>query len=216
MVYNVFSKLICILVMAEGGYDPTTENETPWEDHGIDHDDGDDAWDNVDWNAPLDPEDPEDPDRTQPFEPGASSTPYHEGEEHEMTNLPQEQTGMVHDPGEAAWKALTFIYPDAKATDLEAFYDPKTQRLKVKMAGAGKNTYFLYRISQQTGQERLNPDLTKEIKASLGSALEQSATLQQERDTNLREIVQKKNKLTQMQKAAQEVQERRQEIKKPS
>ena len=26
--------------MAEGGvFDPTTENETPWEDHGIDHDD---------------------------------------------------------------------------------------------------------------------------------------------------------------------------------
>ena len=27
--------------MAEGGYVPTTENETPWEDHGIDHDDND-------------------------------------------------------------------------------------------------------------------------------------------------------------------------------
>ena len=196
--------------MAEGGYDPTTENKTPREDHGIDHDDDDDAWGNIDWNAPIDPEDP---DRTQPFEPGASSTPYHEGEEHEMTNLPQEQTGMVHGPGEAAWKTLTFIYPDAKATDLEAFYDPKTQRLRVKMAGAGKKTYFLYRISQQTGQERLNPDLTKEIKAALGeSALEQSATLQQERDTNLREIVQKRDKLTQMQDAAQEVQERRQDL----
>ena len=196
--------------MAEGGYDPTTENKTPWEDHGIDHDDGDDAWDNFDLNTTVDPADP---DRTQSFKPGAASTPYHEGEEHEMTNLPQEQTGMVHGPGEAAWKTLTFIYPDAKATDLEAFYDPKTQRLKVKMAGAGKKAYFLYRISQQTSQERLNPDLTKEIKAALGeSALEQSETLQQERDTNLREIVQKKNKLTQMQDAAQEVQERRQDL----
>ena len=28
--------------MAEGGYDPDTENKTPWEDHGIDHDDDDD------------------------------------------------------------------------------------------------------------------------------------------------------------------------------
>ena len=30
--------------MAEGGYDPTTENETPWEDHGIDHDDDDEEY----------------------------------------------------------------------------------------------------------------------------------------------------------------------------
>ena len=89
MVYNVFSKLICILVMAEGGYDPTTENETPWEDHGIDHDDDDDeAWNNVDWDAPLDPEE------TQPFEPGASSTPYHEGEAHEMANMGEEGEGI--------------------------------------------------------------------------------------------------------------------------
>ena len=85
MVYNVFSKLICILVMAEGGYDPTTENKTPWEDHGIDHDDGDDdAWGNADWDAPVDP------DGTHPFEPGASSTPYHEGEAHEMANMGEE------------------------------------------------------------------------------------------------------------------------------
>ena len=90
MVYNVFSKLICILVMAEGGYDPTTENKTPWEDHGIDHDDDDEqeAWNNVDWNAPLDPEE------TQPFEPGASSTPYHEGEAHEMANMGEEGEGI--------------------------------------------------------------------------------------------------------------------------
>ena len=45
--------------MAEGGvYDPTTENETPWEDHGIDHDDDDEQEVNT----------------TQPFQPGASST----------------------------------------------------------------------------------------------------------------------------------------------
>ena len=191
--------------MAEGSYDPTTE-KTPLPDTGDDDDD------NLDWEAPV-VLDPEEPDRTQPFEPGGASTPYPEGEEHEMTNLPQEQTGMVHGPGEPAWNSLTFIYPDASATDLEAFYDPKTQRLKVKMAGAGKKAYFLYRISHQTGQERLNPDLTKEIKGALGeSALEQSETLQQERDTNLREIVQKKNKLVQMQDAAQEVKERRQDL----
>ena len=45
--------------MAEGGYDPTTENKTPWEDHGIDHDDDDEQEVNT----------------TQPFQPGAPSTP---------------------------------------------------------------------------------------------------------------------------------------------
>ena len=73
--------------MAEGGYDPTTENETPWEDHGIDHDDDDEVW-NTDLNVPADPE------KTQAFEPGASSTPYHEGEAHEMVHLPQEEEGL--------------------------------------------------------------------------------------------------------------------------
>ena len=74
--------------MAEGGYDPTTENKTPWEDHGIDHDDDDDDDDNFDWNDPLYPEE------TQPFEPGASSTPYHEGEAHEMANMGEEREGL--------------------------------------------------------------------------------------------------------------------------
>ena len=87
MVYNVFSKLICILVMAEGGYDPTTENKTPLEDHGIDHDDDDEVW-NADLNVPVDPEE------TQAFEPGASSTPYHEGEAHEMANMGEEGEGI--------------------------------------------------------------------------------------------------------------------------
>ena len=71
------------LVMAEGGYDPTTENETPWEDHGIDHDGDDD-----------------DDDTTGPGTPGASSTPYQPGpqyhpeEEHEMTHMGPEQEGL--------------------------------------------------------------------------------------------------------------------------
>ena len=62
-------------------YDPTTENETPWEDKGIDHDDDDE----------------EETNTTQPFTPGAASTPYqpqgatagpyHDGEAHEMRNF---------------------------------------------------------------------------------------------------------------------------------
>ena len=63
--------------MAEGGYDPTTENETPWEDHGIDHDGDDDD------TTPGTPA-----AASTPYRPGAPATPYHPGEEHEMTNLP--------------------------------------------------------------------------------------------------------------------------------
>ena len=61
-------------------------NEDPDLDHNIDHDDDDDD------------DDEEEVNTTQPFQPGASSTPYtpgaayHPGEEHEMTHLPREQS----------------------------------------------------------------------------------------------------------------------------
>ena len=74
-------------MMAEGGYDPTTENETPWEDHGIDHDDDD-----------------EEVNTTQPFQPGASSTPYHGGEEHEIANMDPEEEG--------AWRHKSLSLPN--------------------------------------------------------------------------------------------------------
>ena len=71
-------------------YDPSDENENPWEDQGIDHDDDDD--------------DEEEVDTTRPFQPGASSTPYqppgaasgpyHGGKEHEMTHFGSEQSGL--------------------------------------------------------------------------------------------------------------------------
>ena len=98
--------------MAEGGYDPTTENKTPREDHGIDHDDDDEqeAWNNVDWNAPVDPEE------TQPFEPGASSTPYHEGEAHEMANMGEEGEGIPLIP-----TYDDFVYTEDKETLVNRF-----------------------------------------------------------------------------------------------
>ena len=100
--------------MAEGGYDPTTENKTPWEDHGIDHDDDDEqeVWNNVDWNAPLDP------DGTHPFEPGASSTPYHEGEAHEMANMGEEGEGIPLLP-----TYDDFVYTEDKETLVNRFQE---------------------------------------------------------------------------------------------
>ena len=106
--------------MAEGGYDPTTENKTPLEDHGIDHDDDDEVW-NADLNVPVDPEE------TQAFEPGASSTPYHEGEEHEMANMGEEGEGIPLIP-----EYDDFVYTEDKKTlvnRFEAFIKAKFPRV---------------------------------------------------------------------------------------
>ena len=202
--------------MAEGGdYEPTTER-TPLISKKGDNDDDDDG---INWGTPgvLDPDDPE---TTQPFTPGAASTPhqpggpYHPDEEHEMSTFPTEDSGLVHNPGEAAWKSLIYIYPDANATELEAFIDPTTKRLKVKMAGQGKASYYLYTTEKSSNTQQLNPKLTLEIRKALGeSALDQASVLQQERERNLREIVEKTNRKRQLEEeAAQEMQEKRQEM----
>ena len=41
-----------------------------------------------------DDDDEEEVDTTRPFQPGASSTPYHGGEEYEMAHLPREHSGL--------------------------------------------------------------------------------------------------------------------------
>ena len=185
----------------DGDYDPDRENENTALDKALDNDDDD--------TTPGTPA-----AALTPYRPGATSTPYHPGEAHEITNLPQKhQRGVVHTPGEPAWNALTYIYPDASATDLEAFYDPTTKRLKVKIAGVGKKAYYLYRISRKTGEDRLNPDLTQEILHALGeSAVDQASRLQQERDTNSQAIRSKTQTKQQLEEAAQNVQTLRQEM----
>ena len=197
--------------MAEGGYDPTTEKDPLIPDTGDDDDDDD----NFDWDADLEqiPVDTEDPDRTQPFEPGAASTPYHGGEEHEMSSLPQEQSGMAYTLGEPAWNALTYLYPDASATELEAFMDPTTHRLKIKITGAGKKAYFLLTEDKSTKQQKLNPQLTKEIRKALGeSASDRLMTLQEQRDRNASQIRVRLQEREQLDVQVQELQETRQEM----
>ena len=41
-----------------------------------------------------DDDDDQEVNRTQPFQPGASSTPYHGGEQHEMQTMSHEQEGL--------------------------------------------------------------------------------------------------------------------------
>ena len=91
-------------------YDPTTENKTPWENHGIDHDDDNE----------------EKVDTTRPFQPGAASTPYqpqgatagpyYGGESHEMTDFGPEESGisdttplLAQEQRERAWNTITVV-----------------------------------------------------------------------------------------------------------
>ena len=182
-------------------YDPTTENENPALDIALDNDDDDD-----DTTPPPGP-----PGATStPYHPGAA---YHPGEEHEMTNLPQEQSGVVHGPGDTAWKDLTFIFPNAKATEVEAYHDPKSQRLVVKKTGAGQTPYCLYTTERATGRERLNPKIPPVLRTSLGeSAVDQVSDLQQERGRNSQEIRSKTQTKQQLEEAAQVLPTLRQEM----
>ena len=65
--------------MAEGG---EFGMDQPDLDHDIDHDDDDDD------------DDEQEANRTQPFQPGTASTPYHGGEQHEMQTMQHEQSGL--------------------------------------------------------------------------------------------------------------------------
>ena len=95
--------------------------------------------------------------------------------QHEQSGLPSyEETPLLGDQSEKqkSWDALTRLFPNAKATELETSYS-KTGRLQVKMFGVGKKIYSLFTKDKSTGHERLNPSLTKEIKNSLGETAEE-------------------------------------------
>ena len=118
--------------MAEGGlfgYDD------PDLDFRIDHDDDDKE---------------QEVDRTGAFQPDAASTPAPGGEQAQMQTMLNEQSGLTDTSYEEepllgaqsqiqeSWDALTRVFPEASATNLETTYG-KTGRLQVKMAGFGKN-----------------------------------------------------------------------------
>ena len=139
--------------MATGPYDPTTENETPWEDHGIDHDDDDDE----EYTTP----------RSSPMKPPPAP------EEIEMSQLPREQNGWRRQ--QAAWVALKKMYPQADKDALEVSYVKMpgeiTPRLSVKTIGAPR-AYWLFE-KDFLGRWRENPDLSQEIKNLLGKSIEE-------------------------------------------
>ena len=151
-------------------------------------------------------DDDDDGDTTNPFQPGGSSTP---GEDIPMTTM---NRGKEKEPSTAetsfiersplsrvltsnakAWETLTGIFTEARATELEATYS-KTGKLQVKMFGQGKRAYPLFTKDKDTGGQRLNPILPRQIKSALGT----------ERDTL---IVQKEKEIEELHKSIREDEE---------
>ena len=95
---------------------------------------------------------------------------------HEQSGLPDtsyEETPLlgVQTEQQRSWTALTEIFPDASATNLESCY--KNGRLQVKMMFTGKKLYPLFTKEKGTGKHQLNPKLTIEIKKSLGKTIQE-------------------------------------------
>ena len=144
--------------MATGGvYDPTTENETPWEDHGIDRKDDDDE----EYKTPL----------TSPMKP-----PPPPSENFEMNYLPRERQNKWEPSASQkdAWFDVKNMYPDASKAALEVDYvklpGEKDPRLSIKIRGAMRD-YWLFEKQGVLHRWRENPDLPQDIKVFLGKSI---------------------------------------------
>ena len=83
--------------MSEGGFDFGYDD--PDLDHKLDNDDDDSD---------------QEVDTTRPFQPGAASTPYHGGEQHEMKTMQQEQSGLPDTSYEETPLLSHFIDPEER------------------------------------------------------------------------------------------------------
>ena len=194
--------------MAEGGdYDPTTE-KTPLIPGTEDGDDDDD--DVFDWEAPID-FGPDEPDRTQPFEPGAASTP--------ATRLPPEKQGF--NPGITTQDAMAKSelenrFPDMSRTELEFKYEkaPKSGGLVIKVKYHTSDTWYsLYTKSKGNEEKTFNTNLPQRISQALGKSAEEiiaeDNTALRDTQRRLDEAQQAEARLNaQAQKQEQEAQER--------
>ena len=144
--------------MATGGYDPTTENETPWEDHGIDRKDDDDE----EYKTPL----------TSPMKPAPAPPP----ENFEMNYLPRERQNKWEPSASQkdAWFDVKNMYPDASKAALEVDYvklpGEKDPRLSIKIRGAMR-AYWLFEKQGVLRGWRENPNLPQDIKVFLGKSI---------------------------------------------
>ena len=146
----------------------------------------------IDFNDDHDDEEEEEVDTTRHFQPRSVSTPRGGWEQYEMQTYMHEQSGLpdhsyeetpllgAQTEAQRSWDSLTRLFPRASAINLETSYS-KTGRLQVKMSGFGKKSYPLFTKDKSSGIERINPNLTKEIKDSLGTSAEE--IIAEDRDT---------------------------------
>ena len=134
-----------------------------------------------------DDDDDDDEEEVNPFRPDSSSTPCPSGEDIPLTKMNRERekepttaetsfiegspVSRVLTSNRRAWEALKGILPKAKATEIDVSYSKKG-RLQVKMFGQGKRAYDLYTVQRGTKVERLNPNLSKQIRKALGTERE--------------------------------------------
>ena len=216
--------------MASGGYEPipTDDNERGIDNKGADNNgDGEDAWADVDWNAPIDPK----PERRNPFEPAASSTPA-DSERLPlkiMTRLPPEKQGTstetsfttgfdqgvtIHDS--LVKRELEDEFPNMSSTELEfrTKEAPKSGGAVIEVRyHSSEKWYRLFTKSKGDGQKTLNTSLPKQISQALGKSTAESIN---ETNTELETMRQqektKEKQLRQTQSAAEEAQRLKQEM----
>ena len=125
--------------MAEGGYDPTTENENenenPWLDWDIGHDDDDD--------------DEEEVNTTRPFQPGPrTSTSYQSGKQHETSTFPREQSGLPED-------RIPFLDPKTILEEKEKYYNRVRAQIKRRFPRALLSKIKLKMVREKGNEERI-------------------------------------------------------------
>ena len=190
--------------MAEG-IDPT--EQTP---HIPGTEDGDDDDDVFDWEAPI-YVDPDEPETTQPFEPGAASTP--------ATRLPPEKQGLNRDitsQDAMAKSELENIFPNMARKELEFKYEkaPKSGGAVIKVKYHTSDTWYsLYTKSKGNEEKTFNTNLPQRISQALGKSAEEiiaeDNTALQDTQRRLDEAQQAEARLNaQAQKQEQETQER--------
>ena len=168
-------------------------------------------------------DDDDDEETTNPFQPGGSSTP---GEDISMTTMNREKEkessttetsfiegsplSRVITSNAKAWESLTGMFPDAKATELEATYS-KTGKLQVKKVGFGKKAYPLFTKDKDTGGQRLNPILPRQIKSALGQEREILFVLKEKEIEKLQESIREDEEIANNENEQPSVRERAQE-----
>ena len=212
--------------MAEGG---EFGMDQPDLDHDIDHDDDDD-----------DDDDEQEANRTQPFQPGTASTPYHGGEQHEMQTMQHEQSGLPEtsfDEETLCWTG--FIHQDENQRYLERARDfikrrfPKVDFGKLGPIGFSKkpnNDTTIVSFGTKGGETEifrkdgkgLLKKFTDKFKTSLGPEAESLIAQDNEEIRNDRQRLREAEKqlkeaeklASEREKAAQEVQNLRNRIER--